>query len=228
MAPIGKLHGHVLQPQVKAILAVSAIAGLEIECNTFEFGVTNKSPEFLRKFPLGKVPTFEDGNGFILTEGAAIARYVSSLAPSAGLSGHDVKEAALIDQWVHFAEFEIGLPANTIYAGVVRKYIPGYTSTLFDFYKEFIGRPLKFLEDFLATRESGLLVGDRLTLADIFVATATQRAGVTVCGAHERENVYPRVFAHFQKVATHLELQHLFKEPALVESSVTFEAVKTE
>jgi elongation factor 1-gamma len=41
-------------------------------------GVTNKSPEFLAKFPFGKIPAFESADGFRLFEGDAIARYSES------------------------------------------------------------------------------------------------------------------------------------------------------
>ena len=34
----------------------------------FKFGETNKSAEFLKKFPLGKVPAFEGSDGTLLTE----------------------------------------------------------------------------------------------------------------------------------------------------------------
>ena len=42
------------------------------------FGETNKSAEFLKKFPLGKVPAFEGSDGLILTESNAIAYYVAN------------------------------------------------------------------------------------------------------------------------------------------------------
>jgi elongation factor 1-gamma len=35
----------------------------------------NKKPEFLAKFPHGKIPAYESKGGFKLFEGAAIARY---------------------------------------------------------------------------------------------------------------------------------------------------------
>lgn len=35
----------------------------------------NKKPEFLAKFPLGKIPAFETKDGFKLFEGASIANY---------------------------------------------------------------------------------------------------------------------------------------------------------
>ena len=42
------------------------------------FGESNKKPEFLNKFPLGKVPAFEGSDGVLLTESNAIAYYVAN------------------------------------------------------------------------------------------------------------------------------------------------------
>ena len=44
----------------------------------FVFGETNKKPDFLKKFPLGKVPAFEGSDGVLLTESNAIAYYVAN------------------------------------------------------------------------------------------------------------------------------------------------------
>lgn len=129
MAPIGKIYGDLRQYQTKAILSAAIISGLEIEQPLTEFGITNKSPEFIRKFPLGRIPSFEDNEGLKLTEGVAIARYVSSLVPEAGLLGHDTKETAQIDQWVHFAKTENLIPANNIYVGITFKNLPGLTKS---------------------------------------------------------------------------------------------------
>jgi len=49
----------------------------------FKFGETNKTPEYLAKFPLGKIPTFEGSDGFNLSEGNAIAYYLADIAPAA-------------------------------------------------------------------------------------------------------------------------------------------------
>ncbi|KIO11413.1 hypothetical protein M404DRAFT_127786, partial [Pisolithus tinctorius Marx 270] len=61
------------------ILAAADLSGLDIDVPHFEFGVTNRTPEFLEKFPLGKIPAFEDNTGFALVEGIAIARHGKSL-----------------------------------------------------------------------------------------------------------------------------------------------------
>ncbi|KAI5998939.1 glutathione S-transferase C-terminal-like protein [Pisolithus orientalis] len=224
MAPIGKLYGHPRQPQTKAILSAAAISGLEIDLLPFEFGVTNKSPEFTQKFPLAKIPAFEDSEGFKLIEGTAIARYVSSLVPDAGILGRNIKETARVDQWVHFAETEIHLPSSNIYLGMIAKHLPAFSEEQHKHYKERAERSLKFLEDYLASRPSGLLVNDSLTLADIVLAMAVQRAGQTVCGVKEREQVYPHVYAHFAKVTNDERIKQVFGEPGFVDEPLAFKA----
>lgn len=66
------------------IKSVAAIGGLELEIVAdYKHFEDNKKPEFLAKFPHGKIPALEGSNGFNLTEGAAIARYrASSLPPN--------------------------------------------------------------------------------------------------------------------------------------------------
>jgi len=56
------------------------------------------------------------------------------------------------------------------------------------------------------------------------LATATLRAGQTVCGTAEREQVYPRVFAHFAKVTSDERIKSWFAEPGFVETALTVEA----
>ncbi|KAI6041496.1 hypothetical protein EDC04DRAFT_2601641 [Pisolithus marmoratus] len=94
MTVIGKLWGYPAQRQTIIILAAAAASDLKIDIPHFEFGVTNRTPEFLEKFPLGKIPAFEDAT-------------VCTLASESRLLGRDARERALVDQWVHFVEYEI-------------------------------------------------------------------------------------------------------------------------
>ncbi|KAI6126614.1 glutathione S-transferase C-terminal-like protein [Pisolithus sp. B1] len=198
MTLIGKMYSHIDQPQAKVILSVAALSNLEIELLPFEYGVTNKSPEFTQKFPLAKIPAFESLDGFRLTEGVAIARYVSSLVPDAGLLGRSTKETALVDQWVHFAESEIHMDASMIYAGAGLKLLPGYNADLHKWHEERVS-------------------ATGITLADVFLATAIQRVGQTICGAAEREQIYPHVFAHHAKVTSDARIKDVFGEPGFIE-----------
>ncbi|KAL1767741.1 elongation factor 1-gamma [Sigmodon hispidus] len=75
----------------------------------FHFGQTNRTPEFLRKFPAGKVPAFEGDDGFCVFESNAIAYYVSN----EDLRGSTPEAAAQVLQWVSFADSDIIPPAST-------------------------------------------------------------------------------------------------------------------
>ncbi|KAK1338660.1 hypothetical protein QTO34_019315 [Cnephaeus nilssonii] len=44
----------------------------------FHFGQTNRTPEFLHKFPAEKFPAFEGDDGFYVFESNVIAYYVSN------------------------------------------------------------------------------------------------------------------------------------------------------
>ena len=66
----------------------------------------HKTPEHLKRHPLGKVPVLED-NGTYLYESAAICRYLSRTCGSRLYSG-DAMAKAKIDQWIDFGSLHIG------------------------------------------------------------------------------------------------------------------------
>jgi glutathione S-transferase len=56
------------------ILLISDINELELETVPgFDIPTDTKTPEYLKKFPMGQSPGFETKNGFCLSESAAIA-----------------------------------------------------------------------------------------------------------------------------------------------------------
>ena len=66
----------------------------------FHFGQTKHTPEFLHKFPAGKVPAFEGDDGFCVVESNAIAYHVSNEE----LRGSTPEAAAQVVQGVSFAD----------------------------------------------------------------------------------------------------------------------------
>lgn len=129
----------------------------------FKFGETNKSAEFLKKFPLGKVPAFEGSDGLLLTESNAIAYYVASEELRGGA---EAAARAQVVQWMCMADNEI-LPSACTWVfptmGIMQ-----FNKNATDRAKEDIKTVLKSLNDHLMTRT--FLVGERVTLADIAVA----------------------------------------------------------
>ncbi|PKK16727.1 eukaryotic translation elongation factor 1 gamma, partial [Columba livia] len=130
----------------------------------FHFGQTNKTPEFLRKFPLGKVPAFEGDDGFCVFDSNAIAYYVSNEE----LRGTTRERAAEIVQWVNFADSDIVPPASTWVFPTLG--IMGYNKQATEQAKEEVRRVLGVLDAHLRTQT--FLVGERVSLADISVVCA--------------------------------------------------------
>merc|ERR1719394_1571325 len=147
----------------KALIAAK-YSGAEVTvAKDFVFGESNKKPEFLKKFPLGKVPAFEGSDGVLLTESNAIAYYVAN---DELRGGSDAAARAQVVQWMCMADNEI-LPAACTWVfptmGIMQ-----YNKTATERAKEDIKAALKTLNDHLLTRT--FLVGERLSLADIAVA----------------------------------------------------------
>ncbi|KAK2501466.1 hypothetical protein MC885_002749 [Smutsia gigantea] len=127
----------------------------------FHFGQTNSTPEFLCKFPAGKVPAFEGDDGFCVFESNAIAYYVSNEE----LRGSTPEAAAQVVQWVSFAESDIVPPASTWVFPTLG--IMHHNKQATENAKEEVRRILGLLDAHLETRT--FLVGERVTLADITV-----------------------------------------------------------
>ncbi|KAH7097071.1 glutathione S-transferase C-terminal-like protein [Auriculariales sp. MPI-PUGE-AT-0066] len=109
MPPIGTLYiSSNNQTPGKVIRAVGVLTGTEFTSPShYEHFETNKTPEFLAKFPYGKVPALELASGGTITEGIAIARYVALKAGNNQLLGKTPEEEAAVDQWQNFVYTEL-------------------------------------------------------------------------------------------------------------------------
>ncbi|EIW76864.1 glutathione S-transferase C-terminal-like protein [Coniophora puteana RWD-64-598 SS2] len=218
MAPIGTLYGVGYQRQTTIIKAAAAIGGLELNYVEVKMGETNKSPEYLEKFPQGKVPGFESANGFKVTEGLAIANYVASLAPESGLRGKNTEEAAEIEQWTHFTESEVQVSTDFSHV-LTMGFLPGYPKELHQFLLERQYKSFEHLESTLGTRE--YLVGGRLTIADLTLAASLKRAFKVTLGASERAK-YPKTIAYFEKIHSHEKLKEVYGEVEFAETPAQY------
>ncbi len=64
-----------------------------------------KSPEFLKLNPIGRVPAIDD-NGFKAFESAAIIKYLADKNNSP-LYPKDLKKRTIVDQWIDFANIHV-------------------------------------------------------------------------------------------------------------------------
>ncbi|EJD43529.1 elongation factor 1-gamma [Auricularia subglabra TFB-10046 SS5] len=155
------------QPGAVVVFSVAAITGQELDRpKEYTHFQTNRQPEFLAKFPHGKVPAFDGADGFRLSEGVAIARYLAAKAGHKTLLGANVQEAARVDQWLSFAITELG-PNFGYLRGLYAHRIP--------YNKQFETRLRDSLDGALTTLNKHLqsntfLASERLTVADLYVA----------------------------------------------------------
>jgi len=217
MAPIGTLWGFSHQIETKIIRSVAALNDLELEQP--EWNWSARPAGFTSTFTYGKIPAFEGSDGFKLIEGAAIARYLCGLGTKVDLLGSDAKEIALIDQWIHFSEQEIGGPSHNI-LGVIYGVSGPFNREVLDKQVERLNRALTYVETYLATRSSDYLISNSMTLADLLLAGEVCGCCHASLGAAERAK-YPLTFAHFAKVTGNEKVKEFWGTEDFTEVAVT-------
>ncbi|KAF2270346.1 glutathione S-transferase [Lojkania enalia] len=175
MSPFATLHtlSTILHARVTKSLAVANLNKLTLEIpSDFVYGVTNKSPSYLAKFPHGKIPALETPSGFYLSESTAIAQYLAESGPYKDqLLGRTVEERALVQMWISLADTSIFIDAGPIISQVTGRgsYASGF---LVDKEEQFM-RAVKRVEVHLAQEGKVWLVrDDEFSLADLSVASA--------------------------------------------------------
>ncbi|KAL2538921.1 putative elongation factor 1-gamma 1 [Forsythia ovata] len=159
---------------LKALIAAE-YSGVKVElAKNFEMGVSNKTPEFLKMNPIGKVPVLETPDGPIF-ESNAIARYVTRLQPENPLYGTSLFDYALIEQWIDFSATEIYVSIGRwLYPRIgIAQYLPPAEEAAISSLKRSLGA----LNTHLASNT--YLVGHGVTLADIIMT-------VSLCNGFKR------------------------------------------
>ncbi|HRO15648.1 MAG TPA: glutathione S-transferase family protein [Paracoccus sp. (in: a-proteobacteria)] len=125
------------------------------------------SPAFLALSPAGAIPVIED-DGLVLSEALACTLYLAR-KHGGPLAPRDLAEDALMMQWSFRAATAIEPDALTLLFLHGRGQAqPGEDAALVAEAAERLIRPMKVLEDHLATHRN--LVGGRFTVADLNVA----------------------------------------------------------
>jgi elongation factor 1-gamma len=161
-----KLHSTKENNRAKKVLIVAKYVNVDVDFAVFTMGETNKTAEFLRINPNGKVPVLEvPGEGYIF-ESNAIARYVAGLDESKGLLGATPLVRAQVNQWIDWLQSEIE-PAAFAWLGPILGYVP-YSADMHKFAVEQLKKAFAALNLHLEYRT--YLAGERLSVADICVA----------------------------------------------------------
>ena len=176
-------HGMPNDPRYMKIMVCSKINNINVtRPENWSMAIT-ETPEFLSKFPLGKVPACELENGETLTESNAIVRYIAGLRKDTNLLGSTYFQSGLVDQWLYWTTNEL----EAAFAGWIYPIFGfrEFNKNVYESCKAKVSACLKTLDEHLVNKT--YLVGERMTLADINVAAHLQALVRLVIVPAERE-----------------------------------------
>ncbi|KAL8944429.1 MAG: hypothetical protein Q9216_000480 [Gyalolechia sp. 2 TL-2023] len=166
----GKLFTYDGNARSTAIRAVAKANKLDLEI-VKTVPLEGVSQDYLKINPLGRIPSFVGADGYTLTECMAIAIYITSQNEKTSLLGKTKQDYASIVRWMSFANTEV-LPniSNWFRPCIGRD--PFNKKSVEDAKKAAL-QAVKVLEEHLWVNT--FLVGERLSLADLFAAGAISR-----------------------------------------------------
>ncbi|TQV99059.1 elongation factor 1-gamma [Cordyceps javanica] len=166
----GTLFASEGNPRTTAIKAVAKANGLDVKVTTVDLTAA-RTPEHLAGSPVGKVPAFVGEDGFTLHEAVAIAIYFTSQNEKTTLLGKTKQDYASILKWMSFFN-------NDVLNALAGQYLPlvgraPYSKQVVDDAAKVADKLVGAVEKYLT--EHTYLVGERLTLADLFAAGIISR-----------------------------------------------------
>lgn len=163
------VYGSSMSPFVRKVLAFAGEKGIELELKTLGLGADD--PEFRAASPFGKMPAFRDGD-FAVSDSSAIITYLDAVRPDPNLIPEEPKARARTIWYEEFADTILCNCGSRIFFNrIVAPLFMGREGDLAiaDQAEKELPPLLDYVDSVLP--ESGWLVEDRLTLADIAVAS---------------------------------------------------------
>ena len=191
------VYGSTLSPYVRKVMAFGAEKGLEMELKPA--GMGRGGPDFMAASPFGKMPAFSDGD-FSICDSSAIVTYLEAQYPEPSLIPADPRNRARTIWFDEFADTILMAAGAPIFGN--RFVLPRVLHREADLTaaataeRDALPPILAYLERTIP--ESGFLVEDRLTLADIAVASPfvnLQVIGIEIC-----PQTYPRTCAYLRGI----------------------------
>ena len=209
------VYGSSLSPFVRKVIAFATEKGIELELKPVQPG--SADPEFREASPFGKMPGFRDGD-FAISDSSAIVTYLEAVKPEPNLIPIEPRARARtiwFDEYSDTILFACG--GKMFFNRIVG---PRFLGVAGD---EEVARKAECEElppllDYLegAIPESGGLVEDRLTLADISVASPF--ANLRHLNVAIDPGRHPKVLAYVERIlarpcfAAMIEREALFLE----------------
>ncbi len=186
------VYGSSFSPYVRKTLAYIAEKGLETEVKTI--GLGNQDAEFRQASPFGKMPGFRDGD-FAISDSTAIITYLEAKHPEPPMLPAGPQSRARTVWYEEFADtILIDCMAKLFFNRFVAPRFLGREGDLAaadHAERETLPPLLDYLEG--AIPPSGYLVDDRLTLADL--AVASPFANMAHVGVSPDPTKHPKICA---------------------------------
>ena len=187
-------------PNTRRVRIFMAEKGLEIPTVAVDMmKQENRTPEFLAKNALGKLPVLELDDGTCIAESLAICRYLEALHPEPPLFGRDALERARVEMWDRRMEIEIMLPVMQVFVNSHemwrdrRRQVPEWAEVC----REQVEARYAWLDGELQGRE--FIATDDYTIADITAQSAVLLAKAA-CGIRIAAD-QPNLAAWWERVA---------------------------
>ncbi len=184
------LYGSTLSPFVRKVTAFAAEKDVALDFKAV--GLGDPDPGFRAASPFGKMPALDD-DGYMLADSSAICHYIEAKHPDPALIPAEAKARGRTIWYEEFAD-------TILFPGIAPMFFNRVVAP------RFLGREgdsvaadkaehetLPPLLDYLegAICDSGFLVGDGLTLADL--AVASPLANLPYCGVTIDEARFPKI-----------------------------------
>jgi glutathione S-transferase len=169
--------------------------GEPYELEKVDFG----SKDYLKINPAGAVPALDTGEGWILTQDAAVLRYLTRRFPHADLCGGEgLREQAEVERWSYFITGDLHPAFAPLF--VPTRYTTAKDETALQAVREaavaLVKKRFALLEDHLAGRE--FFVGNKRSYLDAYVF-AMQRWGAQMLP--DGLAPFPNIRAHHDRTA---------------------------
>ena len=184
------IYGSTMSPFVRKAVAFANEKGIDFTLK--QLGLGANDPDFLAASPFKKIPALTDGD-YKLADSSAIIHYIEALHPEPALIPADPRERGKTIWWDEFADTIVAAAGGKMFFNrIVAPRFLGRDGDLAAADKaqaEEVPPILAWLETQIPA--SGYLVGDRLTLADI--AVASPFVNFTHAGCPVDGTLYPKL-----------------------------------
>ena len=194
------LYGSSMSPFVRKVLAFAGEKGIALDLQRAGADFRDPDPAFVAASPFRKMPALVDGD-YRLADSSAIIHYLEAKHPEPALIPADPQERGQVIWFEEFADTILtACGAKMFFNRIVSPVFlnkPGDLGAADKAQQEELPPVLDYLET-IAPENEGYLVGDRLTLADI--AVASPFANFQHLGCDVDRGRYPRTSAFVERM----------------------------